>query len=204
MQVTRKTSKYTVFIFLLVLSFIVLYPFFWMMSSSFKPTGQVMQAPPRFFPAAPTFENYITVFRAGIGRAFMNSVFVSSIRTAVTVYSSGLLGYIFAKFNFKGKNIVFIAIVSTMMVPWIVTIIPLYNVFNQIGLLDTYLALILTGVVSGYGIYLVRSFMYQIESSLIESARTDGCAEISIFNRIVLPLSLPALSLPALSGGTMR
>ena len=173
---------------------IVLYPFCWMMISSFKSSGAVMSSPPRFFPKEPTLSNYVTVIEAKIFRNFFNTVMIASIRTVITVYTSALLGYIFAKFIFKGRETVFMCIIATMMVPWVVTIIPLYNIFNQLRLLNTYWALILTGMVSSYGIYLVRSFMYQIDSAMIESARIDGCGEFKIFNWIIIPLSVPVLS----------
>ena len=126
--------------------------------------------------------------------SFGNSVYIAIIRTAIPVYTSALLGYIFAKFKFKGKNVIFTIFIATMMIPWVVTIIPLYNLFNQIDLLNTHWALILPSICSGYGVYLVRSFMHQVPASLVESARIDGCGEFKIFNRIVLPLVTPAMA----------
>jgi len=194
MKARRGTTKTLVYVFLFVCVVVTLFPFAWMISSSFKPTGDVMSAPPRFFPETATLENYKIIFAANIGRNFVNSLFVSIIRTAVTVYSSALLGFVFAKYNFKGKEFMFAVFISTMMVPWIVTIIPLFNIFNKMNLLDTYLAIIATGLVSSYGIYMVRSFMHQIDSAFIESARIDGCSEFMIFNRIILPLSISSLA----------
>lgn len=197
MKAVSKQDKITTFIihiFLIVGCIITLYPLLWMLVSSFKPTTQVMSVPPTFFPKAFTLENYKTILEDNIGAFFLNSTYLSVLKTAIPVYTSALLGYIFSKFEFKGKNLVFGAFIATMMVPWIVTIIPLYNLFNQMHLLDTHWALILPSVVSGYGIYLVRSFMYQVPSSLMESARIDGCTEFGIFNRIVMPLVAPAMA----------
>lgn len=179
---------------LLVGAFLTLYPFIWMFFASFKSSGTVMSLPPRLFPASPTLENYATVFSENIGTYFWNSTYIALLRTAVPVYTSTLLGYVFAKFEFRFKGLVFTLIISTMMVPWITTIIPLYNLFNQMKLVDSHLALLLPSICSSYGIFLVRSFMHQVPFSLVESARIDGCGEFRIFNRIVLPLVVPAMS----------
>lgn len=189
-----KIATIIIHILLIIGCIITLYPLLWMFVSSFKPTTQVMSVPPTFFPKTFTLENYKTILEDNIGTFFFNSTYLSIVKTAIPVYTSALLGYIFAKFEFKGKNLVFGAFIATMMVPWIVTIIPLYNLFNQMHLLDTHWALILPSMVSGYGIYLVRSFMYQVPSSLMESARIDGCTEFGIFNRIVMPLVAPAMA----------
>lgn len=189
-----KLSNLMVHLFLWVGCVITLYPLIWMFVSSFKETGKVMSLPPAFLPASPTVENYKTIFSENIGVFFWNSLYVSALRTIIPVYSSALLGYVFAKFNFRGKNFMFSVFIATMMIPWIVTIIPLYNLFNMSGLLDSHLALILPSIISGYGIYLVRSFMFQVPTSLMESARIDGCGEFKIFNQIVLPLVSPAMA----------
>lgn len=172
----------------------MVYPFVWMMVSSFKSSGDVMSLPPRFFPTNPTVQNYLTIFNNSIGTYFVNSLYISLVRTAIPVYTSTLLGYIFNKFEFKFKNLVFFTFISTMMVPWIVTIIPMYNLINMSGLINTHMALILPTLCSSFGIFLVRSFMYQVPSSLMESARIDGCGEFRIFNKIILPLVAPAMS----------
>ena len=189
-----KIGRLLIHIFLMIGCVITLYPLIWMLVSSFKSTTNVMSVPPVFFPKNPTFENYATVFGDYIGRFFLNSLWIAVVKTAIPVYTSALLGYIFAKFRFKGKNAMFYVFIATMMVPWIVTIIPLYNLFNKMHLLDSYWALILPAVISGYGVYLVRSFMYQVPTELIESARIDGCSEFAIFNRIIMPLVKPAMA----------
>jgi ABC-type glycerol-3-phosphate transport system permease component len=191
---TKNIKSALIYALLVIACFITLYPFVWMLFSSFKPTGEIMTVPPKFLPDKPSMNNYITVLKGGIGHSFIVSLVVASIRTAATVYTSGLMGYIFAKFSFKCKNLIFTVIVATMMVPWIVTIIPLYNIFTKFGLYNRYPAIILTGVVSSYGIYLVRSFMYQIDSAFLDSARIDGCGEFKIFNKIILPLAKPSLA----------
>ncbi len=193
-KVSRKVGHFLNHFFLILGCIITVYPLVWMLFSSFKPTSMVMSVPPEFFPSQPTLENYQTIFADNIGIYFWNSTYISIIRTIIPVYTSALMGYVFAKFNFRGKNIMFMIFIATMMVPWIVTIIPLYNMFNVIGILDKHIALILPTVVSGYGIYLVRSFMFQVPSSLMESARIDGCGEFMIFHKIVLPLVAPAMA----------
>lgn len=154
----------------------------------------VMSLPPRLLPQVPTLENYRTVIAENIGRYFFNSTYIALIRTVVPVYTSTLLGYVFAKFEFRFKSFVFTLIIATMMVPWITTIIPLYNLFNSMKLIGSHWALILPSICSAYGIFLVRAFMHQIPFSLVESARIDGCGEFRIFNRIILPLVMPAMA----------
>ena len=192
MRKSKNTIKNLTHFLLIIGCLITIYPLLWMTLSSFKSTGTIMSLPPSFFPKEWTLENYKTVFSNNIGTYFFNSSYISIIRTVLPVYTSALLGYIFAKFTFKGKEIIFTAFISTMMVPWIVTIIPQYNIFNKAGLLDNHLALILPFVCSSYGIFLVSSFMHQVPTSLIESARIDGCGEFKIFNKIVFPLIAPA------------
>jgi len=168
---SQKRIKLLTHVILIFGCVITLYPLIWMFVSSFKETVKVMSIPPRFFPENPTLENYITIFNDNIGLYFWNSIYIAVVKTAIPVYTSVLLGYIFAKFDFKGKNIIFSLFIATMMVPWIVTIIPLYNLFNSMALLDTHLALIIPAICSGYGIYLISSFMHQVPTSLIEAAR---------------------------------
>ena len=186
--------KIIIHILLILGCIVTLYPFIWMFLSSFKSSGMVMSLPPQFFPKQPTIENYKIIFSDDVGLYFWNSSYIAILRTAFPVYTSVLLGYIFDKFKFKGKNAIFALFISTMMLPWIVTIIPLYNLFNIAGLLNSHIALILPFICSGYGIYLMKSFMHQVPLSLMESARIDGCGEFKIFNRIVFPLVTPAIA----------
>ncbi len=194
MKKSQMLSKIFMHIFLILSSVIAIYPLVWMFLSSFKPTGDVMSLPPRFFPEHPTFDNYKTIFSNNIGVYFWNSTYIAILRTAFPVYTSALLGYVFDKFEFKGKNIIFAIFLSTMMVPWIITLIPLYNIFMVSGLLDSHIPLFLPFICSSYGIFLVKSFMHQVPSSLMESARIDGCGEFKIFNKIALPLVTPAMA----------
>ena len=194
MRSKTAVSKMLIHVVLIIGSLITLYPFAWMIFSSFKSTGTVMSLPPVFFPKKWTFENYQIIIDNNIGTYFFNSTYIALLRTIIPVYTSAILGYIFNKFEFRFKNIVFYTMISTMMLPWIVTIIPLYNLINKMGLIDSHLALILPCLCSSFGIFLVRSFMYQVPSSLMESARIDGCGEFRILNQIVLPLVLPAMS----------
>ena len=194
MKTRNKKTAILLHIVLLILCFITLYPFAWMLFSSLKPTGDIMSVPPRFIAENPSLDNFRTVFSANIGRGFINSLFIATVRTGLSIYLSALLGYVFAKFKFKGKELIFTLMLASMMIPWIVTIIPLYNVINKLRLIDKRISLIITGICSGYGIFLMRSFMYQIDNAYMESARIDGCGEFTIFNKIVLPLLTPVLA----------
>ncbi|MFN8677286.1 MAG: carbohydrate ABC transporter permease [Thermomicrobiales bacterium] len=169
-------------------------PFLWMLGTSFKAPAETVAFPPTLWPAQPTLENYADVAnRLEIGRLYWNTTVVSVIKTILMVYSGALLGYIFAKFEFPGKNLIFIGILSTMIIPFEVYMIPLYVMMVRAKLGDTYMALVLPSVFSAYAIFLFRQFMYTIPNDLIDAARADGAGEFHIFHRIVLPLSKPIL-----------
>jgi len=181
-------------IILLSLSFLIVYPIVWMAAAAFKPSIEVLSLPPKLLPKTATMANFIAVFDENFGTYILNSVWVSLIRTAIPLYTSAIVGYVFGKFDFKGKKELFIVFISTMMIPWIVTIIPQYNIISKLRLIDTYSALIIPFMVSAYGIFLVRSFMTGIPTALIEAGRIDGCGEFRIFHKLILPLTGPPIS----------
>ena len=165
-----------------------------MFFAAFKPSHEVLSLPPTLIPKEPIIDNFIAVFDENFGTYILNSIFVSTFRTIIPLYTSALLGYVFGKFDFKRKKTLFVIFISTMMIPWIVTIIPQYSIINKMGLSDSYAALILPFIVSSYGIFLISSFMNSIPMAMIEAARIDGYGEFRIFNYLVLPLIKPALS----------
>ena len=185
--------KLLICIFLCV---IMLFPFIWMVSTSFKYSWEVVAFPPRILPQEfAGFEAYRTVFQEIPFATFLkNSGLVAIAVTITTLFTSSLAGYVFAKFNFIGKQYYFMAILATMMIPFDVICIPLYLLIRQIGLLNNLFALILPGMVSAYGIFLCRQFIRGIPDSLVDASRIDGCSEFGIYFTIILPLSLPVLS----------
>ncbi len=169
-------------------------PFIWMISTSFKPQAETVSFPPRLFPINPTISNYIDVFdRANMGRLYWNTTFISVIKTIFNIYTSALLGYIFGKFIFRGRDIIFYILLSTWIIPFEVYLIPLYLMTVQVGWADTYTALIVPEIFTIYAMFMFRQFMYTIPTELVDAARIDGAGEWYIFHRIIIPLSRAAL-----------
>ncbi len=176
-------------------SIIMLFPFIWMVSTSFKTPPQVISYPPTLIPRPPTLEYYNQIFtKLNFGRFFLNSAYISTIITASVLLTSSFVGYVFAKFDFWGKEFIFIMILSTMMIPFAVTMIPLYLIMSKLGWVDSHLALIIPGLYSTFGIFLMRQFMSTVPNELREAAIVDGCGEFRTFWSIILPQCKPALA----------
>ena len=188
----KKVIKTIVFIIIAVLFLI---PFWWMIVTSLKPPQEILLYPPTLFPKEINLRNYVDIFkRVQLITFFKNSIIVALGVTTVAVFTSTMGGYIFAKFSFRGKNAFFMFILSTIMVPLTVIIIPLYMMAIAVGLKNSLLALIIPGWVNALGIFLVRNFLASIPDSYIEAARIDGCSEFMIYLRIILPLLNPAIA----------
>lgn len=192
----RKFPTLVKWIFLITISLVMLFPLYWGLITSFKPLAEVVAKPPIFIPKNPVgFDNYIEVFkRLPIVSYYRNSLVVASVVTVAKLFTSSLAGFIFAKYEFPGKRILFLVVLVTMMIPFQVIAIPIYLFFNDLHLLDTLWALILPSLVSGFGIYLLRQFIITIPNELIYAARIDGCSEFGIYWRIILPQCKPALA----------
>lgn len=180
---------------LIVGALAIIFPFIWMMLSSFKTEAEIVSFPPTFFPENFTAANFIKVWEeVNFKRYFGNSVFVLVVKTAVILYTSVVSGYVFAKLHFKGRNVIFLIVLSTMMIPFPITVLSLYQEMYWLNWIDSYHALIWTGAFNTFGIYVMRQFMMGIPNELLESARMDGAGEFRILHQIVMPLIKPALS----------
>jgi multiple sugar transport system permease protein len=173
-----------------------MFPFVWMVSTSLKQGGSVFQYPPKLIPSPFAWKNYRDVFtKTKMLLAFFNSVKIASINTAGTLLSTSLAAYGFAKIRFRFKNQLFILLLSTMMIPGQVTLIPVFIWFKNLGWLDTHYPLIVPAVLcNAYGVFLLRQFFMTIPDSYSESAKIDGASQPNIFFRIMLPLCVPALA----------
>lgn len=181
------------YVVLIVLACVMLFPFFWMVASSVKAPNELGAVPPIWWSEHPTLAPYKTVFEViPFARSLLNSVIVTVTTTAGILITSIMAGYVFAKHNFRGKNILFIAVLATMMVPQFVMLIPLYRMMNSLNLVDTYPGLILPNLANGFGIFLMRQFIAGIPDELLEAARIDGASEWKILWRVVVPLLRPA------------
>ena len=173
----------------------MLAPLIWMVLASSKTLPEILKVPPTWLPDALRFQNYSTVLGdSDFIRYFLNSVLVATISIVSVLVTSSMAGYAFAKFEFPGRNVLFVVVLATLMIPFQVRVIPLYVLANDFNLLDTYAGLVLPGLVDAFGIFLMRQYLMSIPSDLIDAARIDGASELIIFVRIVLPLAKPALS----------
>ena len=175
-------------------SLVMIFPVLWMVSTSFKPATEVVSWPPTLLPQSPTLANYGTVFDAiPIVRFFLNSVLISVVSTACVVGTSMVAGYVFAKFAFPGRDILFFLILITAIVPFESYMTPLYLQMVQIKWINTYPGLIAPYAVMSFGVLLMRQHMRSaIPDELLDAARIDGASEWRIFAEIVVALSLPA------------
>lgn len=170
-------------------------PFFLMVSNSLKTPAEIIRIPPALLPTAPSLESYRTVLSsAPYFTWYRNSLLVASSVTLLTLFTSSIAGYIFAKFEFPGKRVLFLLILSTMMVPFTVLLIPTYLIVHRLGLLNTLWALVIPSSVSAFGVFLMRQFIANIPTELIEAARIDGASEFAIYARVIVPLVRPALA----------
>jgi multiple sugar transport system permease protein len=178
-------------------SLIALLPFLWMISSSFKTLKEVRQVPPTFFPQEFTLDNYKKVLddpALPLGTFYRNSAIIACANVIQVLFTSSLFGYIFAKFNFRGKKYLFWFILALMMIPPQMTMIPGYLILARLGLINNLLGLIIPSAIDAFGIFLFRQFSLSIPNELLDAARVDGAGEFYIYRRIVLPQLGPALA----------
>lgn len=185
--------RYGIMIFI---ALVMIFPFFWMASTSFKTVAETKVYPPTIIPQDPIWlTNYIEVTtRIDFFAYLRNSVTVSVLVTIGALFTSALAGYIFAKFTFKGRDTLFFLVVATMMVPFHVVLIPVFLIIRNMGIYNSLWALIVPGLVTAWVIFLMRQYMKTIPSEMLDAARIDGASELAIFLRIVLPISKPGLS----------
>jgi multiple sugar transport system permease protein len=170
-------------------------PFVWMLLGSFKTQGELLRRPVTWWPQDPTLDNYLRWFNElHIDRFFVNSLIVAVATVLGNLLFCSMVGYALAKMEFAGKRTLFLLVMVTLMVPGVVTFVPLFVLVSKLGLVNTYPALILPFLVSPLGVFLMRQFMVGIPDSLIEAARIDGAGDLRIFTRIVMPLCGPPLA----------
>ena len=174
-----------------------LVPFIYVFLASFKTEAELLRIPPTFFPEHPTLKHYITILTdptLPLERVLWNSAVVALARTAAVLFTSTVAGYIFAKFEFRGKSLAFWLIFAQIMIPFQVILIPLYLITDRLGLLDTLWALIIPMMVDAYGVFMMKQFIEGIPGEIMEAARIDGASEWRIFLQIVLPLLGPPMA----------
>jgi ABC-type glycerol-3-phosphate transport system permease component len=185
---------------LILVAVAMFFPFLWMIATALRPQGHEadLSLVPQPYLA---FENFARAwnFRGSFFFQWtVNSILTSTIATALAVLLNSLSGFAFAKYQFKGRDLLFYAVLATLMIPFQVTMIPVYITLARLGLVNTYWGVILPGTASAFGIFLIRQFMQTIPDELLDAARIDGSSELGIFARIIVPLSMPAMAVLAI------
>lgn len=182
-------SRWVLYAVLLVVALVVLLPFFWMVSTSFKPSPEILQRPPRFLPQHPTLDHYRHVFRRiPYLHNLYNSLIVSAVSTVVSIFFSTMTGYGLAKYRCRGLNAAFVLILTGMMIPPFTIAIPLYMLATQVGAVNTLWGVIVPFAISNFGIFMMRQYCLGMPDDLIAAARIDGAGEFSILMRVVFPV----------------
>ena len=178
----------------IIVAVLTLMPALWMLSASFMPTGEASTFPPKLLPTRITFEHYFTLFtRLNLSRYLLNSLILSLSVTVISLFFNSMAGYAFAKYRFPGRDRLFRFLVAEMVIPAQVTTLPLFLMLNKVGLINTYAGVIVAGMATIYGIFLIRQFALGIPDSFIEAARMDGASDFRIYWQVILPLCKPIL-----------
>jgi multiple sugar transport system permease protein len=194
------TERILIYGLIAIFLFITLFPLVWVLSTSFKPNEEAINFPPKFLPEKVTFNNYVFVLTdPGLVRSLINSFIVSVGSTALSVVVSALGGYAFARFEFKGKNLIMSIILGLFMIPVVINIVPLYTMLSNIGMLNSPIGLILTFqiLIIPLNILLFKNYFETIPKELEEAALIDGCSRLGVLKRITIPLSTPGFAIAA-------
>lgn len=188
------TKRIIIYLILVAVMIMINLPFLWMVITSFKTEKEVFSWPIKFYPTLFSFENYKGAFSLmPLTRLLLNTLFVAGSVTVLQLILNSLAAYGLSRFKFKGRDVIFIILIGTLMIPREVIIIPLYIIINSMGLVDTYQSQIFPFASSAFGIFLLRQFFLGIPDELEDAALMDGASRLQIFWKVILPLSLPAL-----------
>lgn len=201
MKKKNNAQKWVLTIVMLIVGIICITPFIFMISSSFKVSGEVMKFPWHLIPENPTVQNFVGLFTNGIynfQKWYVNTIVMTGLTILIKIFFVSFTAYGFAKINFKGKDAVFLVLLSAMMIPSDIMILPRYIIFKDLHILDTMWALILPSAVDVYFVFMLRQSYITIPESISEAAKIDGCGHMRIFWNIIFPLSKPAIATMAL------
>ena len=193
----QRPSRASILLYILLTLGLILMvaPFAWMVLGSFKDQGEFLRSTPTWLPENPTLDNYDRLTaRLNFPRFFMNSAVVATAITLGNLVFAPMLGYALAKLRFRGKRMLLVLVLATMMLPASATLIPLFVLMAQLDLVNTYPGLILPAIAGPFGVFLTRQFFSGLPDELIEAARIDGAGEFRIFWRIAMPLAAPVLA----------
>lgn len=195
----RTVRSVLIYALLAVLTLLFLAPIVWVVFSSFKNGSELFAWPPSLFPQNPTLENYSLAFSKGdFGVFFGNSAFVAIVSTLLTVVINIMAGYAFAKYQFPGRDIIFVLFIATLMLPLEVIMIPIFQVVKAFGMYNSLWGIIIPPAATPTGVFLARQFFLSIPNELLEAARIDGAAERRIFISLIIPIAKPVMSVLAI------
>lgn len=192
--IVRWVSRFALYLAVLILAVAFAVPFLWAISSSLKTSQEIFIFPPQWLPSSPQWDNYVEIWRrAPLGTFFLNSTVVAALSVIGQLLSASLVAYGFARFRFPGRDVLFVVVLSTLMLPGQVTIIPVFLIFRTLGWLDTLKPLTVPAFFGGgaFAIFLFRQFFLTIPKELDEAAKIDGANSLWIFFRVIVPLSKP-------------
>jgi multiple sugar transport system permease protein len=186
------TIVYTLLIFFAGL---LLFPFLWLISSSLKMNWEVFAIPFQLIPEVPRWSNFVDIWtRIPLATYLQNSIFLTVVVTLLQLLTSSFAGYAFSKLRFPGRNVLFLAYIATIAVPWQVYMVPQFIMFRMMGLVNTHMSMIILQAFTAFGVFLIKQFYDTIPDEILEAARIDGMSEFGIWRRIMLPLAKPALA----------
>lgn len=178
----------------IAISAVMLLPLVWMVLTSFKPEADIVAFPPRLWPESFTLDHYVDVWdRIPFARLYLNTIIFAGTVTLVSVLFDSMTAYALARLEFRGRNIIFVFVLVMLMMPFQVTLVPLYDLLASIGWTDTLHGLIVPRATNAFGIFFLRQFFLSLPKDLEEAARVDGAGEFRIYRQIIMPLSWPAL-----------
>jgi ABC-type glycerol-3-phosphate transport system permease component len=199
MKTIRALQSTALYLILSVVLLVLAIPFLWMVSASFKEQFEIFRSPPTILPPKPILTNYITLFgEYKFIRAFLNSVQIAVITTVSQLFLCSLAGYAFAKYEFRLKNVLFLVMLGSMMIPGYTYFVPLFQLVINLGLVDTRIGIVLPHLVGAFGIFFMRQHMESVPDELLDAGRIDGTSEFAAFWKIALPLVRPGLTVLAL------
>jgi multiple sugar transport system permease protein len=191
----ERISRLLLYSLLVIGAVLAMLPMVWMVSASLMPSGEASTYPPRFFPSRVTLDHYVDLFtRLNLGRYLLNSAFVAFVVTLSSLAINSLAGYAFAKLRFRGRDRLFRALSTGLVLPVQVAMLPLFLLLKNLGMINTYWGVIIPGLASIFGIFLVRQYALAIPDEMLDAARVDGASELRIFWSIVVPGIVPILA----------
>ncbi|MFC4802800.1 carbohydrate ABC transporter permease [Neobacillus sp. GCM10023253] len=190
----RETVDVVANVIILFFAILNLFPLYWLFTSSLKNSADVIKMPPDWFPKTISFSNYVDVFQNQPALKWtFNSIVVSLVSTIAVIVVSSLAAYAFSKLHFKGKNVIYIIFISSLMIPKEVMIVPLFRIIQDLGMVNSLNGMIWPNVATAFGVFLLKGFFDSIPDSLREAARIDGAGELYTFYKIILPIVKPGI-----------